>query len=247
MRLYGLIGYPLTHSFSKKYFEEKFIREGLTNCRFENFSIQSIDELTQKIIPDNPELKGLAVTIPYKQSVIPFLHSKKGLPDGLDACNCIRIEEGKLYGYNTDYIGFSESFKSELQPHHTRALVLGNGGATAAVVFALRQMGLDYKIVSRRLHSGSHLVYDDITSEIIKDFPVIINTTPLGMHPQIDTCPSIPYNAITSKHYLYDLVYNPSETLFLKKGKAQGAIIKNGADMLLIQAEENWKIWNGGI
>jgi shikimate dehydrogenase len=241
--LYGLIGYPLSHSFSKKYFEDKFEKEALTNCRFENFSISSVDEL-KDIISCNPELKGLAVTIPYKQEVLKFLHFSQ-IPEGLNACNCIKIEEGKLTGFNTDYIGFENSFSPLLKPHHTTALVLGNGGATEAVVFVLKRLGITYKIVSRKLRSGSDLTYDQVTDSMISETPIIINTTPSGMYPKVDDCPPIPYHAISSKHFLYDLIYNPDKTLFLQKGEGQGAAIKNGADMLALQADENWKIWNG--
>lgn len=244
MRIFGLIGYPLSHSFSKKYFENKFEEEGLNDCRFENFSIPVINDLIEEIIPRNPELQGVAVTIPYKQAVLPFLHSAAGIPAGLEACNCIKISDGQLMGYNTDYIGFRESFKTGIRPHHTNALILGNGGATASVVYVLKQFGIEYKIVSRQLHSGSDFVYEEVTEEIIKQHPLIINTTPLGMFPHTNTCPPLPYNAITSQHYLYDLVYNPEVTEFLQKGKEKGAAVKNGADMLVIQAEENWKIWN---
>lgn len=242
MPLYGLIGYPLTHSFSKKYFEEKFEKEGITNCRFENFSIPSINELNG-IISCHPQLKGLAVTIPHKQTVLPLLNESK-IPEGLSACNCIKIGDGKLIGFNTDYIGFEKSITPYLHPHHTSALVLGNGGATAAVLFVLKKLGMSYTIVSRKLHTGSHLTYEQLTEELIANTPLIINTTPLGMYPSVDSCPALPYHAIGTKHLLYDLVYNPDKTFFLQKGEAQGAVIKNGADMLALQAEENWKIWN---
>ncbi|MBK6935466.1 MAG: shikimate dehydrogenase [Chitinophagaceae bacterium] len=244
MRTYGLIGYPLSHSFSKQFFDEKFEKEGLIDCFFDNYSIKSIEDLLRKVIPGNLSLKGLAVTIPYKQAVLPFLHNADGIPPGLNACNCIRIIDGKLFGFNTDYIGFRESFRVGIKHHHTSALVLGNGGATAAVVYALRQLGISYSIVSRQLHNGAQYVYEDLTTEIIAKTQIIINTTPLGMYPAVDSCPPIQYNSITAEHYLYDLVYNPDETLFLNKGKKQGASIKNGSDMLVIQAEENWKIWN---
>lgn len=244
MRIFGLIGYPLSHSFSKSYFERKFEKEGLDDCRFENFSISSISDLINQVIPGNPGLEGVAVTIPYKQAVLPLLHSVAGIPEGLRACNCIKIRDGKLFGFNTDYIGFQESFKTGLRPHQKQALILGNGGATASVIFVLQRMGIGYKIVSRQLHNGSDYVYEEITGDIIKQYPLIINTTPLGMYPNTDTCPPLLYNAISSQHYLYDLVYNPELTLFLQKGKEKGAAVKNGADMLVIQAEENWRIWN---
>ncbi len=244
MRIFGLIGYPLSHSFSKSYFERKFEKEGLDDCRFENFSISSISDLINQVIPGNPGLEGVAVTIPYKQAVLPLLHSVAGIPEGLRACNCIKIRDGKLFGFNTDYIGFQESFKTGLRPHQKQALILGNGGATASVIFVLQRMGIGYKIVSRQLHNGSDYVYEEITGDIIKQYPLVINTTPLGMYPNTDTCPPLLYNAISSQHYLYDLVYNPELTLFLQKGKEKGAAVKNGADMLVIQAEENWRIWN---
>lgn len=243
MHLFGLIGYPLTHSFSKKYFEKKIEDERLSDCRFENFSIPLIEDLIEKVIPDNPELKGFAVTIPYKQTILPFLHSTAGIPKGLNACNCVKVSDGKLIGYNTDYIGFRQSFAPGLKPHHKQALILGNGGATASVIYVLEHLGINYKIVSRNLHKGSDLIYEDVNKGMITQYQIIINTTPLGMYPKTDTCPQLPYDGLGGQHYLYDLVYNPDETLFLKKGKEKGALVKNGADMLVIQAEENWKIW----
>ncbi len=243
MRLYGLIGYPLTHSFSKRYFTEKFEKEGLTDCRFENFSISTIEELPA-ILESNPELAGLAVTIPYKQAVLKFL-DKAELPKELQACNCIRVEGKKLTGFNTDHSGFEKSIAPLLKSHHKRALILGNGGATAAVAFVLRKLGIGYDIVSRELHNGSTLTYADINEQVMKEHTVIINTTPLGMYPNTNDRPSILYSNITKDHLLYDLVYNPEKTLFLQKGEMRGAVIKNGEEMLVIQAEENWKIWNG--
>ncbi len=243
MRLFGLIGYPLAQSFSKKYFTGLFEQQGLTDCRFENFPIPSIRELPG-LLQANPGLQGLAVTIPYKQAVIAYLHSAENIPAGLDACNCIRVDAGRLYGYNTDHIGFEKSIVPLLQPHHTRALVLGNGGATRAVCFVLRKLGIDYSVVSRQLHQGSDLTYADLTAELIASHPVIINTTPLGMFPEVAGYPPIPYELIGPAHLLYDLVYNPEKTIFLQKGEGQGAITRNGADMLVLQAEENWRIWN---
>lgn len=243
MRLYGLIGYPLSHSFSKKYFEEKFEKEKLTDCRFENFPIQSINEI-EKLIEANPTLKGLAITIPYKLQVLPYLYSAAGIPIELGACNCVRVVEGRLIGYNTDFIGFEKSITPLLQKQHSAALVFGNGGAAKAVTFVLQQLGITYKIVSRKNHDRASLTYSDLNAEMIAENTLLINTTPLGMYPNVDSCPPIPYTAITPQHLLYDLVYNPAITLFLEKGKERGASIKNGADMLILQAEENWKIWN---
>ncbi len=243
MRLFGLIGYPLSHSFSKKYFTEKFEREGLADCSYELFPITSIDELPG-ILKLHPELEGLNVTVPYKQLVLPYLDSSANIPDELQACNCIKIKEGKLIGYNADCFGFEKSFVPLLKPHLTKVLVLGKGGATAAVIFVLKKLGIGYSIVSRKQNEESTITYDDIDEKLIKENLVIINTTPLGMYPKTEECPHIPYQYITDKHLLYDLVYNPAETLFLKKGKERGAIVKNGEEMLVLQAEESWRIWN---
>ena len=226
MRQFGLIGYPLAQSFSKKYFDAKFEREGLTDCRFDNYPIPSIDAFND-LITDHPDLVGLAVTIPYKQAVIPYLQDATKLPDGLHACNCIQVRGDNLIGFNTDCVGFEKSFAPLLKSHHTSALVLGNGGATAAVIFVLKKLGISYEIVSRRLHGASTLTYADLDQSMMKDHTIIINSTPLGMYPDNDSCPDIPYNYITPGHLLYDLVYNPKQTKFLEKGAAKGAIIKN--------------------
>lgn len=243
MRLFGLIGYPLSHSFSKKYFTEKFEREGLTDCTFKNFSFESIADFPV-LIANNPGLSGIAVTIPHKRSVLQFVDDVAGIPEGLTACNCIKIINSKLYGFNTDHIGFEKSILPLLQPHHQHALVLGNGGATAAIIFVLEGLGISYDVVSRKLHNGSTVTYKELDENMIRESNVIINTTPLGMYPAIETCPAIPYQYISSKHLLYDLTYNPVKTLFLRKGEEQGATIKNGEEMLILQAEENWRIWN---
>ena len=243
MRQFGLIGYPLAQSFSKKYFDAKFEKEGLTDCRFDNFPISTIDAFND-LMHDHPDLVGLAVTIPYKQAVIQYLHDDSNLPEGLNACNCIQVRGNKLIGFNTDYVGFEKSFTPLLKSNHSRALVLGNGGATAAVVFVLKKLGIAYEIVSRKLHNQSTLTYSDIDESVMSDHKVIINTTPLGMYPDTNSFPDIPYSAITEDHFLYDLVYNPTQTKFLEKGAAKGATVKNGGDMLVIQAEENWRIWN---
>jgi shikimate dehydrogenase len=243
MKLYGLIGYPLGHSFSKKYFTEKFNTEGIKDCNYENFPIPSIDEFTG-LLHNHPQLCGLNVTIPYKMEVLPFIADKTNLPQGLSACNCIKITNGKLTGYNTDVIGFEKSLLQKLEHQHTKALVLGNGGAADAVKYVLKKLRIDYKVVSRELHEDSDLIYADLNAAILNDHLLIINTTPLGTFPDVDICPDIPYQYLTSGHYLFDLVYNPTKTLFLQKGEAKGAAIKNGYDMLAIQAEESWRIWN---
>jgi len=242
MRLFGLIGYPLFQSFSKKFFSEKFEREGLTDCRYESFSIPSISELTT-ILKENPLLCGLNVTIPYKEQVLSFLHEKSELVKKIKACNCIKIENGKLTGYNTDAPAFEQSLKEKLQPHHTKALILGTGGAAKAVEFCLEQLNIAYKYVSRK-PSAKNFSYEQLTDAIMEEYTLIINTTPLGMHPNVVEAPPIPYHALNQKHYLFDLVYNPAKTLFLQKGEDQEAVIKNGYEMLVLQAEESWRIWN---
>jgi shikimate dehydrogenase len=242
MRLFGLIGHPLTHSYSQKYFTEKFNREGIADCRYELFPLENIDELIP-LINSLPELAGLNVTIPYKQQVIPFLQNTEGIPAGLSSCNCIRVEKGYLSGFNTDLIGFEQSIRPLLKLHHQKALILGNGGAAQAVAFVLRKMGIEFHLVGRTIHDGATLTYKQLSKEIIEENKLIINTTPLGMSPDSRSFPGIPYAYIGPEHLLYDLIYNPATTVFLQKGKEQGALIKNGLEMLTIQAEESWKIW----
>ncbi len=242
MKRFGLIGFPLSHSFSKKYFTEKFEREGLSDHVYELYPLEKIEQLPG-LLDSVPDLRGLNVTIPYKRAVLPYLH-KTELPGNITACNCIRIDEGKLTGFNTDVTGFENSFRPLLKSHHQKALILGNGGATAAVVHVLEKCNISYKIVSRKLHQGSSLQYEDIDESIMKEYSVIINTTPVGTFPAVDECPPIPYQFISSNHYLFDLIYNPAQTLFLKKGEERGATTRNGYEMLVIQAEESWKIWN---
>lgn len=242
MRRFGLIGFPLSHSFSKKYFSDKFEREGYHDHVYELFPIASI-EMLPSLIQSYPDLVGLNVTIPYKQAVIPYLHQKE-LPGGMNASNCIRVRNGHLTGYNTDVTGFEKSFITKLKPHHTKALVLGNGGATAAVVYVLKKLGLEFDIVSRQKREGSSFTYHDLDKKVIEQHTVIINASPVGTYPAVEECPDIPYEYLSSDHYLFDLIYNPSQTTFLKKGEQRGAATKNGYDMLEIQAEESWKIWN---
>lgn len=240
--LYGLVGHPLSHSFSKKYFTEKFLHQGRVDCAYELFDIDSISKLPQ-IIAAHSSLRGLNVTIPYKKEVFPFLDAHH-LPKGILACNCIRIKDGRLTGYNTDVIGFEKSFAPLLQPHHTKALVLGTGGASEAVAYVLRKLAIPFTPVSRTCNNDDCLQYEQLTKSIMEEYSIIINTTPVGTYPQVEACPAIPYQFVTPAHYLYDLVYNPVKTLFLQRGEAAGATIKNGYDMLVIQAEESWKIWN---
>jgi shikimate dehydrogenase len=243
MRLFGLIGFPLTHSFSKQYFEDKFLREGITDVAFENFPLKNIEEVKQ-LIAGHPNLEGFAVTIPYKKKIIRFLDEGTDAVRQMVACNCVKIRNGKLAGYNTDVTGFERSFKKHLQPHHTRALILGTGGAADAVAFVLRKLDIEYLFVSRSKEIKPKTIsYKALAAALLEDHTIIINCTPIGTYPKIDEFPNIPYQHITQKHYLFDLVYNPAETKFLQKGKSQGAITCNGYAMLEIQAEENWRIW----
>ena len=245
MRVFGIIGYPLDHSFSQKYFSEKFQREGIMGCKYETYPIKSIDEL-ERVLRQEPQLEGLNITIPHKQSILSFLDDSTNIPFGLNACNCVRIVDGKLIGYNTDVIGFERSLLSRLNDHHTKALILGNGGAAEAVKFVLQRLNINYKIVSRKIHKDAELTYANLNETVIKENLLIINTTPVGTFPAVDGCPEIPYEYLTPQHLLYDLVYNPEKTLFLKKGEEYGALIKNGYEMLVVQAEESWDIWDDG-
>lgn len=245
MRVFGIIGYPLDHSFSQKYFSEKFQREGILDCKYETYPIKSIDEL-ELVLRQEPQLEGLNITIPHKQSILSFLDDSTNIPFGLNACNCVRIVDGKLIGYNTDVIGFERSLLSRLNDHHKKALILGNGGAAEAVKFVLQRLNINYKIVSRKIHKDAELTYANLNETVIKENLLIINTTPVGTFPAVDGCPEIPYEYLTPQHLLYDLVYNPEKTLFLKKGEEYGALIKNGYEMLVVQAEESWDIWDDG-
>ena len=246
MRRYGLIGYPLSHSFSQQFFTEKFKRENIPGCMYENFPLEDIRELTD-VLEKHPDLAGLNVTIPYKEKVLPFLSKQSEVVTAVGACNCIRIDKGVLTGFNTDVIGFENSVREFLQPVHQKALVLGTGGAAKAVYYVLDKLGIDFMEVSRKAGGAKRLSYEQLTPEIISGHQLIINTTPLGMYPKTDEYPPIPYKALTPQHYLYDLVYNPAVTVFLQKGNERGAVIKNGADMLVIQAEESWRIWNSEL
>lgn len=244
MRKFGLIGYPLSHSFSPAFFAEKFAKENIAGCSYDLYPIQSID-LFPGLLASNPDLEGINVTIPYKKSIIPYLDSASEAVSKINACNCIKISEGRLEGYNTDVIGFEKSLSPKLTNRHTSALILGTGGSAAAVEFVLEKLGIQYLFVTRDTNTKANsLQYNELTSQIIGQYKLLVNTTPVGMYPAIDNCPDIPYQFLTTDHYLFDLVYNPAETLFLKKGAEKGATIKNGSDMLVIQAEESWKIWN---
>ena len=243
-KLFGLIGYPLGHSFSRQYFIEKFAKENLADCSFENFAIPSIKEI-DNLIATTPLLRGLSVTIPYKEQVLAFVHQLSDEVKMIGAANCIKIEAGVLTAHNTDTIGFEESFQKKLLPHHTKALVLGTGGASKAVQYVLQKMGIHFLLVSRSSSAQDNVIaYEMINKEMMENFSVIINCSPAGMEPNGHECPKVPYQFLTSKHYLFDLVYKPAKTLFLQKGEEAGCTVENGLEMLFIQAEANWKIWN---
>ena len=245
MDSYGLIGFPLKHSRSKDYFNNKFSAEGI-DAGYINFEITSIKEL-KSIIKNNPQLKGLNVTIPYKEQVIPYLDKISENARLIGAVNVIKIERKKktikLTGYNSDIIGFKQSIEPLLQPHHRHALILGTGGSAKAVFLGLKQLGIVSNFVSRRKSQNQILTYSELSPEVIETNTVIVNCTPVGMWPEIDDCPAIPYHLLTGKHLLYDLLYNPEETLFMKKGEEKGAVVKNGLEMLLLQAFASWNFW----
>ncbi len=242
--MFGIIGFRLSHSFSGRYFTEKFEQENIKDAVFKNFPIERITDL-QQVLNEHPTLQGLAVTIPFKKAVLPLLHQCTDDVAQMGACNCIRVKEGKLYGYNTDILGFEASFIRLLQPQHTGALVLGSGGAAAAVIYVLDKLKMPYHIISRKaIPEINSLRYTDIDAALLQQYTVIINCTPLGTYPDVEEAPLLPYHLLTPQHYLFDLVYNPPLTKFLALGKARGAAIQNGYDMLTIQAEHNWKLWN---
>jgi shikimate dehydrogenase len=244
MKLYGLIGYPLGHSFSKKYFTEKFQREGLAECSYELFPIDSIRKLPE-LLNQHPELKGLNVTIPYKEQVLAYISNANEEVKAIGAANTIKIVEGDLMASNTDITGFEMSFKKKLKPSHHRALVLGTGGSSKAIRYVLKKLAIDFLLVSRNeIVSNKTINYSSINEKIIHNYPVIINCTPAGMFPNDKEFPQIPYQYLTEKNYLFDLVYKPEKTVFLQKGEEKGSVIQNGYEMLVIQAEESWKIWN---
>ncbi|MBQ8051702.1 MAG: shikimate dehydrogenase [Bacteroidaceae bacterium] len=243
---YGLIGHPLGHSFSRRFFTEKFLHEAI-DAEYLNFDIPSADELPG-IIANHPRLRGLNVTIPYKQAVIPLLDTLSDEAREIGAVNVIRIERKEdgspiLRGFNSDIIGFTESIKPLLSRKHRNALVLGTGGASKAVGLGLTKLGLDWQYVSRSRREGM-LTYDDLTPRLMRDFQVIVNCSPVGMFPHIGEAPLLPYEALSGQHILFDLVYNPVETLFMRLGAQHGATVKNGLEMLHLQALSSWDIWN---
>ncbi len=245
MEKYGLIGYPLGHSFSIGYFNEKFKSEGI-NAQYVNFEIPSI-ELLPDIINNNLNLRGLNVTIPYKEQILPYLDSIDKDAAAIGAVNVIKIirqkNKYKLAGYNSDIIGFTQSIKPLLRNYHKKALILGTGGSSKAVFHGLKNLGIEGTYVSRE-KKDNVLTYEELTPAVMAEHKVIVNCTPVGMFPRVDYAPEIPYTELTPKHLLYDLLYNPNTTLFMRKGEAQGAVIKNGIEMLLLQAFASWEIWN---
>jgi shikimate dehydrogenase len=259
MKQYGLIGYPLSHSFSKKYFTEKFEKENITDSVYDLFPIEHISELTA-LLKANPDLCGLNVTVPHKISVLKYLDWIEKDAKTAGAVNCIRVSsespveaafsgelgikghDFRLEGFNTDIYGFEMSLTPLLKDYHDQALILGDGGAARAIKCVLENLGINYKVVTRKPHADN-LLFKDLKPHHIRQHPVIINATPLGTSPNVNEYPPIPYEAITDKHLLYDLIYNPEKTLFLEKGEEQGAVIKNGYEMLLLQAEKGWEIW----
>lgn len=246
MRKFGLIGYPLSHSFSKKFFTEKFRDEQIGNCEYELYPIANID-LFSKLISEEPDLRGINVTIPYKLQVMSFLDEIDEASKEIGAVNCVAIERRNggrwIKGYNTDAYGFEESLKPLLKSYHQKALVFGDGGAAKAVRYVLKKLEIPFLVVSRKPGQGN-LGYEEVTPQLLQEYTILVNTTPLGMSPDTATCPDIPYSALTDSHLAYDLVYNPEETTFLKNARGSGASIKNGMEMLYLQAERSWFIWN---
>ena len=243
---YGLIGFPLGHSFSKIFFNKKFSSEGI-DAEYVNFEIENVKEL-KSVLRENPDLCGLNVTLPFKMDVIPLLDSITENARNIGAVNVIKFKKGMfgklhLEGHNSDITGFKQSIEPMLNETHKKALILGTGGASKAVFHGLKQLGIDSTFVSRE-KEGSSLTYNELTENIIGDYTVIVNTTPLGMFPKTDCCPDIPYKGLTPNHILCDLIYNPDETMFMRKGKEYGAEVKNGLEMLLLQAFISWEIWN---
>ena len=241
MDKYGIIGNPLGHSFSKGFFTEKFAREGI-DAEYLNFQIPEIGKLTE-VLQENPELRGINVTLPYKTEVIPFLDELSDEAREIGAVNVVQIRNGHLKGFNSDIIGFTRSIQPLLKPHHRKALILGTGGASRAIRVGLTRLELEWKYVSRTSREGM-ITYEDITAETLREYEVIVNCSPVGMFPKVDECPAIPYEFLTQDNLLYDLVYNPENTLFMKKGALQGAVVKNGLEMLHLQAIASWEFWN---
>ena len=240
MRTFGLIGYPLSHSFSKNFFQNKFLILNFKNCQYLNFPIKNVSEIISVISKNN--IEGFNVTIPYKEKVMPFLDFASENAKEIGSVNTVKIIDDKLYGYNTDIIGFQNSFTPIIN-NRRNSLILGDGGASKSVQFVLNKLNINFELVSR----NTEFNYHNITEEIIDSVDIIINCTPLGTYPKVDEYPKLPYSLLNSKHLLYDLVYNPKQTKFLTFGLANNCSVKNGEEMLVLQAEESWKIWNSDI
>ena len=241
----GLIGKNISYSFSKGYFSEKFKNLDIKDLTYRNFDIPAIEEFPFLIYHKEEQFKGFNVTIPYKQSIIRYLDRLDPDAEKIGAVNTIKLtEDNELVGYNTDVYGFEYALKPLLKEHHKKALVIGTGGASKAVAFVLAKLNIEFLYVSRNPSAENEISYEDLNKEIIESHQLIINSSPVGTHPNIDDCPNIPYEYISNQHYLFDLVYNPEETKFLSNGKKKGALIKNGAKMLELQAERSWEIWN---
>jgi len=248
MKTYGIIGFPLSHSFSKKYFDNKFLKENIFGSEFRVFEMENVLGI-RGFIASHPNLCGLSVTIPHKEIILNYLDEIDEDAKIIGAVNCIKVSQKNnkpfLSGYNTDTFGFENSLKPILKPHHKKALILGTGGAAKAVAFTLDKLNIEYLFITRKPTGCKHIRYSILHEGILNEHTLIINTTPLGMFPNIDSCPDIPYQFLSEKHLLFDLTYNPEETLFLKKGKDKGAIIKNGLEMLHLQADRAFEIWTG--
>ncbi len=242
MKKLGLIGYPLSHSFSKKYFETKFHNEKIPGYSYELFELKNLDTFPL-ILKKNPCLTGLNVTIPYKEKILDYVDEKDPIVEEIGAANTLKIINGKIKAFNTDVIGFEKSFVSKLAPYHKSALILGTGGASKAVSFILKKLSIPHLFVSRNPQNENTIGYHEIDENLMKNYTIIINTTPLGIYPEMEKKPEIPYKWAGKQHYFYDLIYNPSLTLFLKEAELRGATISNGLNMLKLQAEEAWKIW----
>lgn len=247
MKTFGLVGYPLSHSFSKKYFTDKFLSESIDDCEYLNFEIDSIEKI-QEVIQVNKNLNGFNVTIPYKEQIIPFLDELSEETRKIGAINTVKVirenDTIKLIGYNTDAHGFQESLRPVLKGYHHKALILGTGGASKAVEYVLKNIGLEVFFATRSPKSNNQLSYNDLNQFAIENFLLIVNTTPLGTYPNVEDCPDIPYEFLSNRHLLYDLVYNPETTRFMQNGINQGAVVRNGYAMLIEQAEMAWRIWN---
>lgn len=243
MRIFGLVGRNISYSFSEKYFSDKFKNENIPDSVYKNFDIPDITYFPQ-IIKKNKQLKGLNVTIPYKEEIIPYLDKLSEKAEEIGAVNTIRItKKGKLKGYNTDVYGFEKSLTPLLKPHHTKALILGTGGASKAVAWVLKKLGITYQYVSRNPDS-QQLAYSEVSERILQDYTIVVNCTPLGTFPNVGDCLPLNYRGFSPKHIAFDLIYNPSETRFLQQAKQNGAVAINGLQMLTLQAEKAWEIWN---